>query len=519
MKFFTIVKKQLALMLLLIMTLMTPAVLSAAECNHTNNVNGKCSCGKFVMYYTTNSINLPEWQGFENTTVNGKLAWVFSSSTIGNGKLQDVKGLVSVVIPEGITAIGDGAFARCKDLKSVVIPGSVKTIGGGAFQQCDALVDLQLGYGIETIVGGAFAQCTSLTSLNIPGSVTSIGVDGAFGNNPTTELVLGDGVQNIGYAFQGCTSLVSIVIPGSVTSIPDAAFSGCSNLTTVEFKDGVASIGNSAFQGCPISEVILPGSVNYIGWNAFDNYTSVNVTVGTDGKLPETNTKIDLLLNDNSSLDALMSAANNDKVASVTYSRPMTNAWGTICLPFDVVSNDDIQYYQLSDVDPTTGVMSFSKLNEVKANTPCVVQKLVADNEIELRAANVKISEKRPVKALDMEGWSACGTYDRIVLSVIDPVNEAYGKNVYYISNNKFWHAEGSLIMKPFRAYFEYDGVLSSAASSRFSMEVVEANETGLDSVAEAQEEGVLYDLAGNRVENMVNGQVYILNGKKVMFK
>lgn len=518
MKFFTIVKKQLALMLLLIMTLMTPAVLSAAECNHTNNVNGKCSCGKFVMYYTTNSINLPEWQGFENTTVNGKLAWVFSSSTVGNGKLQDVKGLVSVVIPEGITAIGDGAFARCKDLKSVVIPGSVKTIGGGAFQQCDALVDLQLGYGIETIVGGAFAQCTSLTSLNIPGSVTSIGVDGAFGNNPTTELVLGDGVQNIGYAFQGCTSLVSIVIPGSVTSIPDAAFSGCSNLTTVEFKDGVASIGNSAFQGCPISEVILPGSVNYIGWNAFDNYTSVNVTVGTDGKLPETNTKIDLLLNDNSSLESLMNAADNDKVASVTYTRTnmSSGTWGTICLPFDAQSDENVKFYQLGEVDFEKNVMTFEAIDGVvEANTPCVIQKLSETNNLEIRAAGMARPSVDLTKNLG-DNWSIIGTYEKSNVYVTEDA-----PNLYYIASNKFKHANGYFVLNPFRAYFKYDGIVSSAAASaRFSVEVADEFSTGINSASvEAQEEGVLYDLAGKRVEKMVNGQVYLLNGQKVMFK
>lgn len=516
MKFFTIVKKQLALMLLLIMTLMTPAVLSAAECNHTNNVNGKCSCGKFVMYYTTNSINLPEWQGFENTTVNGKLAWVFSSNTIGNGKLQAVDGLVSVIIPEGITAIGDGAFARCNDLKSVVIPGTVKKIGGGAFQQCSALVDLQLGYGIESIVGGAFAQCTSLTSLNIPGSVTSIGVDGAFGNNPTTELVLGDGVQNIGYAFQGCTSLVSIVIPGSVTSIPDAAFSGCSNLTTVEFKDGVASIGNSAFQGCPISEVILPGSVNYIGWNAFDNYTSVNVTVGTDGKLPETNTKIDLLLNDNSSLESLMNAADNDKVASVTYSRPMTNAWGTICLPFETQSDEDAKFYQLGGVDFETGVITFVAIDGVvAANTPCVIQKLSESNSLEIRAAGMPRISVDLTKNLGND-WSAIGTYEKTNIYVTEE-----SPNLYYIASNKFKHANGMFVSNPFRAYFKYDGVISSsAAASRLSIEIADEFATGINNASvEAQEEGVLYDLAGNRVEKMINGQVYILNGKKVMFK
>lgn len=515
MKFFCVKKFVASLSLLMVSALMPTLSLAQNACDHSNNVNGKCSCGKFVMYYTTNSINLPEWQGFENTTVNGKLAWVFSSSTIGNGKLQAVDGLVSVVIPEGVTAIGDGAFARCKDLKSVVIPGSVKTIASGAFQQCAALEDLQLGYGIEKIAGGAFAQCSSLKTLNIPGSVKSIGFDGEFGNNPTTELVLGDGVQNIGNAFQGCTSLVSLVIPGSVAKIPNDAFSGCSNLRTVEFKDGVASIGDRAFKGCPISEVILPGSVNHIGAEAFDNYTNINVTV-TDGKLPETNTKINLQLNDNSSLEALMDAADNEKVASVSYTRDMNaGAWGTICLPFDVESNVDVVFYQLEQADEVSDVMTFKAIEGVvNANTPCVIQKIGDSKSLELKASTFNVSKDVDLTIELANNWSIIGTYfaTRVYVTEETP-------NLYYIKSNQFLHANGYFNLKPFRAYFKYDGAISSSsAASRFSIEISE-NETGLDSVAEAQEEGVLYDLAGNRVENMVNGQIYILNGKKVMFK
>lgn len=341
--------------------------------------------------------------------------------------------------------------------------------------------------------------------------------DGVFGGNQQLiSLEIPVGVTYVGSGFGGCQNLEYVSFPGTLKKIPEGIFGGCNKLNKVEIAAGVESVGSSAFAGCnSLKDVVIASSVEVIGWDAFPAGVQFTVNV-VDGNVPHVNGPVNLTIDDNTNIQNLSKYTN---IASVTYSRPMSTIWGTICLPFDVMSNDDVQYYQLSDVDPTTGVMSFSKLNEVKANTPCVVQKLVADNEIELRAANVKISEKRPVKALDMEGWSACGTYDNLVLSVIDPANEAYGKNLYYISNNKFWHATGKLTMKPFRAYFEYDGVLSSAASSRFSMEVVEANETGLDSVAEAQEEGVLYDLAGNRVENMVNGQVYILNGKKVMFK
>lgn len=50
--------------------------------------------------------------------------------------------------------------------------------------------------------------CKSLTCINIPNSVTTIGMD----------------------AFGGCKSLTNINIPNSVTKIEDGVFCGCENL-------------------------------------------------------------------------------------------------------------------------------------------------------------------------------------------------------------------------------------------------------------------------------------------------
>ena len=52
------------------------------------------------------------------------------------------KGLVSYVVPKGVTEIGDWAFARCRDLRWVAIPGGLKRIGKGAFAECDSLLEV-----------------------------------------------------------------------------------------------------------------------------------------------------------------------------------------------------------------------------------------------------------------------------------------------------------------------------------------------------------------------------------------
>ena len=52
------------------------------------------------------------------------------------------KGLVSYVVPKGVTEIGDWAFARCRDLRWIAIPGGLKRIGKGAFAECDSLLEV-----------------------------------------------------------------------------------------------------------------------------------------------------------------------------------------------------------------------------------------------------------------------------------------------------------------------------------------------------------------------------------------
>lgn len=60
----------------------------------------------------------------------------------------------------------------------------------------------------QCIILDKFSGCKSLTCINIPNSVTTIGMD----------------------AFENCKSLTNINIPNSVTTIEDGAFYGCENL-------------------------------------------------------------------------------------------------------------------------------------------------------------------------------------------------------------------------------------------------------------------------------------------------
>lgn len=486
------VKKHFALFSLLVLGLTMPNAAWAylASCPHEkyiNETNGICkNCNAGIIIFYTQGESKPDFVGYPANAFGEGSSYV-KCIEIGHGNPKKI----AIIFTAPVTIIPAGMYWDSDKLYSIVLPNTVKTIQTNAFNDCKWLSSVTIGSKVETIGTNAFSNCDNLTSVVLPESVT-----------------------NIGYgAFYGCDGLEKIVIPENVETIGSNAFGNCEKLTTVVVEGADTQIKNDAFAGSDKIENV-EGSLPQV-----EAITGVAADKSKDKQpQPQENVKeLKLALTDG--LD--LSLYPNAKITTDSYIREgVSNAWGTICLPFDVESNQSIQYYQLSSVDPATGVMSFAKMDEVKANTPCVFQKLNSETTLEFSSSLPAEMNKDNVeyRIFEDDDWYIVGTYQNLVLNVAAGGNEE-GQNLYYISSNKFWHAEGTLRMKPFRAYFQYKGS-SFAAASRFSV-AVSANElaTDLRPATMEEEDGVLYDLLGNRVEKMVEGRIYILNGKKVMFK
>ena len=178
-----------------------------------------------------------------------------SVTSIGDSAFDGCSSLTAVNIPNSVTSIGGGAFSGCSSLTNINIPNSVSSIGFEAFNgtawydnKPDGLVyaglvayeykgdmpegtSITLRKGTKGIAEYAFADCNcdGLTSINIPNSVTTIGI----------------------CAFEGRTGLTAVNIPNSVTTIGYQTFWGCSSLTTVNIPNSVTTIDEDAFMDCP----------------------------------------------------------------------------------------------------------------------------------------------------------------------------------------------------------------------------------------------------------------------------
>lgn len=211
----------------------------------------------------------------------------------------------------------------------------------------------------------------------------------------------------------------------------------------------------------------------------------------------------------------------------VSYSRAMSNKWGTMVLPFDIdytKDNEIVQIYHLNEVKESLLVFSQYEDGTITAGTPVVFIRLTEEGTVTFEAENARISEETPQpqsaqpssQSFSQPEWQLTGTYQA---QNYDVKNADQGRNFYYIANDKFWHATGTIELNPFRAMYEVLNAYS-APSARFSICKEEDLANGIESLdSDLYEKDSLYDLNGRKTEDIKQGEIYMLNGQKVIFK
>ena len=193
--------------------------------------------------------------------------------------------LLTVQLPQGITALGEYAFSNCTSLTSIDLPDGLKSFGKYVFRHCTDLTSIDLPEGLTSIGMYAFTNCTSLTSITLPEGLKSIEMYTFSNCTALTSITLPDGLESIGdYAFQSCFSLTSIDLPDGLKSFGNYAFINCEALTSIDLPDGVTTTGNGIFANCEaLTSIDLPDGLTTIGYSAFYNcsaLTSIDLPEG-----------------------------------------------------------------------------------------------------------------------------------------------------------------------------------------------------------------------------------------------
>ena len=471
--------------------------------SHTVDNNGNCLIefeGKFT--------RIPD-RAFQNTKINSN----------------------NIAIPNTVTSIGSCAFNNTAISGSLAIPNSVTEIGERAFENCRELNSLFLPSNLKRIENRTFNACGFSGGLTIPNSVTEIG-EKAFYNctrfNGT--LTLSNKLETIGEsAFYGCSGFTgSLTLPNSVTTIGNAAFRACGSFTNLELSNTLSVIPAQAFMHCRSlsGELVIPASVTEIGNNAFSDCQNLNAVTG-QVTLPKSLEKIGFYVFGNTnniktvnfqslpegisgflgqkkkavslSDESYISDKASGTVNEISYTRQMSNNWGTLVLPYSLTLTGS-EPYHLYSIDNMTGEELVLKQLEgtVAAGTPCVVKR--NGTEAKLTFGPNYATLNMAIETQDVGGMTFSGTY------WTKDVNSGY-----VISKNSFWNVEelkgsasvNGVKVRPFRAWL--DGT-SAKAPARLSMRI-DGSTTGIDAIDALNDaEADYYDLSGKRLDEPQRG-------------
>ena len=503
------------------------------------------------------------------------------SGSIGSYAFQNCTSLSTVTMQEGVTSIGEGAFKNCpiqsiiipgsvKGMGATIFSGCNSlnnvTIGDGAYIGVRVFQNYNGTVTINGSLSGAeeyaFQGYTGLTSVSVKSG--SIGKE-AFRECKNLNTVTLDGVTSIETsAFQDCTGLTSVSVKSG--SIGTSAFQGCTGLTSVTLLEGVTDIGTLAFKGCTglkdifvkwtkaekipsIDSSVFDGVdrakatlhvPSYttdvykakIIWNSFKIVEDINVIITkTD------DTKVEQKVVDNGSvtidesegdIKSLVVSENLTNV-SVTYIRNFANAdkWQGWYVPFDVpVTNmttaglDVAEIYGILLDNDNNAVIAFMKKESgtVKANTPYVVRPNKSG-----KVTLTTTTKLYQTVATSMFMMSIADTY---TIGGIYEQTTTPG-NWYAINKDGQFQKMGTGVnLRPFRIWMTIDPrddnpyTQLSEANAKMNIMVIGDDEpTGITSYENENDNdnGVIYNLNGQRVTSIQKGQIYIMNGKKYL--
>lgn len=457
---------------------------------------------------------------------NGKLSLSNNLINIGTHTFFKCSGLTgTLTIPNSVTKIGEFTFYNCEGLTGdLIIPNSVTEIGTFAFNGCSGFNGkLTLSNNLAKIGSNAFYNCSSFTgALTIPNSVTEIG-SYAFYNCSgfNGKLTLSNKLAKIGtYSFRYCTGFTGdLIIPNSVTEIAEGAFRDCTGFNgKLILSNNLKKLGYYAFSGIKIlanKQVVLPATLEEIEESAFmdrkiQSFKFLSLPKGLNfiqgfSKIPKY-----VSLSDASYISELT----DGKVKRASYSRTMSNTWGTLVLPYNLKLTGD-EPYSLYAIDHIASdeIVLRSLEGEVTAGTPCIVKRKGEQTELTFVAENASINVTTNTD--EVGDLNFMGTYWAKEVT-----------NGYIIRKDKFWNVaklkESSpnikaLMVGPFRSWLE--GAAPNGAA-QLSLRIDNPT-TGIDNIAPLETLNAnnveYYDLNGKRLAAPMKGVNIVKRGNKTM--
>lgn len=299
----------------------------------------------------------------------------------------------------------------------------------------------------------------------VAGSITM-----QVGSGLTVDLTTGSQVGSTQFYLNHFTATGSTNGEGQLTITINVAAN--SNISWLSFKDvaiskQAASGDVQTYSGLINENVVVTPTAEYpivnISGASFTGTLTANFTSDQNGFIIATaeqkaaldgvknvvvgNTCDNLVLTDG--VKAVIPAALTH-ATEATYSRTIAAAsnFGTICLPYAVESDDDIQYYTVNQI--VGNVLKLNEVTSVAAGTPAIFKKKNGEaTNITAAASNVAVTDDAGVEA------SLVGTFKRLAVGDEESHTGTAANKYYYIKNNEFVQGLDYFYINPFRAYID----------------------------------------------------------------
>lgn len=532
--------------------------------------NTAVGSGEFMIEFYDDIIRIPD-KAFYMSKLNGKIDLPMSVKSIGAYAFAKTA-CTDFSLPDRVTEIGEGAFESCHNFRTLNLPRDLKKIGNRAFYDCLLSGELNIAYNVMEIGDYAFSGCTSLTKLSLTSSLQRIGANAFNGCKnlkcelaiPSTVTEIGDGafkecfnlygtltlpanLKKIGSkTFQNCNSFTgTLVIPNSVTEIGQEAFSDCSrftglslpnNLRKIEFgafarctnltgrlsiPETVKEIGSYAFYNCTnfTGDFILPSALESIGTDAFANTQDKNRLVFQSLPKGMQNGYHDCKMRRYVNLSDASYVSDDANVYAyldgASYVRTMTNTWGSLVLPYEMLLPSDAPYSVFTIEKMTNDEVVLKRCTfKLMPGVAYIVRRDGEEKTLTFSPdRSVEISMK--MQPADVGNLKFSGTYQ--AKEVTDG---------YILAQDRFWNVAKlkaaapetqAVMVGPFRSWLE--GTTANTSPS-LSMRIGDST-TGIDNVAPLEmlnaNDAEYYDLNGKRLDAPMKGVNIVKRGNKTM--
>ncbi len=489
----------------------------------------------------------------------------------------NISSLDDLTIGENVLYIGSSAFEKC-GLTELTIPESVTDMEDGIFNENPLITvtykakdcDLAGHFDYEDTEENIdyyfviFYDCP-IENFYVKETVDTIPRVLGLGLDSLRNLTFDEGVKSIGYAaFEHCPVLPSVTFPASLNVLEGRAFARDSALVEITIPATLDSIYAGAFQSCAaLTTVYAPATPPYCEANAFyeiannswlvvpEDYASAYTTAGTFQATKATKTGWSDIAN-----------LREDKVSLTPLS---ANSYYTTCYsPYEytldpgvkgaiiksVTATDDDTY---ADDNVTEYTLTISwdydgddnSKNVVPAGTALLIQSTEEKtyNDSTRNATLTAVSgnlmggstdlndDKATVRTTAGDGNSDSDYYFyRLTYGNKSPFDELLGfyrmdtdGSPFNITKKKAWLAipksqiDVSGANLPLISFVESDGT-----DSDVNLEIgtdSDGETTGISSLASEAAGTVIYNMAGQRVNDMSRKGIYIVGGKKVIKK